>query len=180
MDPLHRPAGTLSRRHLLTRVFPAIVAVPTAAAALGGCSLLSRSTADAPDPIPGLADAARADAALAASIITADPGQRARLEPLRAARTTHAAALDRLLGRAPSAAVPAAVTAPATATPRPTAGSAPATGGARASKASLAQLHDALTASAAAATDAALVLPAEKVGTVASVAACCAAYAALL
>jgi hypothetical protein len=42
------------------------------------------------------------------------------------------------------------------------------------------QVHDAIAASAAAASDATLVLPPEKVGLVASVAACCATYAALL
>src|SRR5436305_14465687 len=86
VDPLHR----LTRRHVLTRVFPAVVAVPAVSAGLGGCSLFGTSAAGAPDPLPGLADAARADAARAASLITADPGLPRRLEPLRAARATHA------------------------------------------------------------------------------------------
>jgi hypothetical protein len=159
-------------------VFPAIVAVP-AVTTLGGCSLFGQSAAAAPDPLPGIADAARADAALAASVIAADPSLRARLEPLRAARAAHAAALDQMLGRPPSSAVPAAAAPPATPGARPTAG-APATGAARASKTGVTQLHDALVASAAAASDAALVLPTGKVGLVASVAACCSTYAALL
>jgi hypothetical protein len=157
-------------------VFPAIVAVPAVTAGLGGCSLLGQSAAGAPDPLPGLADAARADAALAASVIAADASLRGRVEPLRAARTAHAAALDRMLGRPPGTAVPA----PAVSTARPTTTAAPATGSARPAKAGVTQLHDALVASAAAAADAALGLPGEKVGLVASVAACCSAYAATL
>lgn len=179
MDPLHRPAhALLTRRHLLTRVFPAIVAVPAVTAALGGCSLIGGTAADPPDPLPGLADAARADAALAASLITADPSLRSRLEPLQSARAAHAAALDQMLGRPPGSAVPAAATSPATPAAGPT--SAPATGSARTSEAGVAQLHEALVASTAAAADAALALPTEKVGLVASVAACCSTYAALL
>ncbi len=183
MDPLPRRLGApLTRRHVLTRVFPAIVAVPAVTAGLGGCSLLGQSAAGAPDPLPGLADAARADAALAASVIAADASLRSRVEPLRAARTAHAAALDRMLGRPPGTAVPAPAVSTAPATARPTTGStaAPATGSARTSKPGVTQLHDALVASAAAAADAALGLPGEKVGLVASVAACCSAYAATL
>lgn len=179
MDPLPRRLGApLTRRHVLTRVFPAIVAVPAVTAGLGGCSLLGQSAAGAPDPLPGLADAARADAALVASVIAADASLRSRLEPLRAARAAHAAALDRMLGRPPGTAVPA----PAVSTARPTTGptAAPAPGGARSSKPAVTQLHDALVASGAAAADAALGLPGEKVGLVASVAACCSAYAATL
>lgn len=168
----HRPAGTaLTRRHVLTRVLPAVAVLP----ALGGCSLLGQGAASAPDPLPGLADAARADAALTSSVITADPSLRVRLEPLRAARTAHATAIDRMLGRPPGTPVPAAATATATST-----ATATTTAPARSGTPGVAQLHDALAASAAAAGDAALTLDADQVGLVASVAACCAAYAALV
>ncbi len=188
MDPLLRPSGPrLTRRHLLTRVLPAAVALP---AVVSGCSVFGQGSAKAPDPLPGLADGARADAALAAAAIAADPSLRGRLEPLRAARTTHAAELDRMLGRPPSTAVPAAPANPnatprsAAATSSPPSGTAPSgtapSGTARRDAPGVRQVHDAIAASAAAASEATLVLPAEKVGLVASVAACCSTYAALL
>ncbi|MGI5129074.1 hypothetical protein ACQEVB_19875 [Pseudonocardia sp. CA-107938] len=178
MDPLHRPFGSrLTRRHVLTRVLPAVVVLPTA---VSGCSL-GQNAAKAPDPLPGLADAARADAALAAAAIAADPTLKARLEPLRAARTTHAAELDRLLGRPPATGAAARTTAPAapsgTSSAKP---SATPSSTARRDAPGVREVHDAIAASAAAAADAAMVLPAEKVGLVASVAACCSTYAALL
>jgi hypothetical protein len=147
--------------------------------------VFGQSAAKAPDPLPGLADAARADATLAAAAIAADPSLRGRLEPLRAARTTHAAELDRMLGRPPSTAAPAAPANPsatprsAAATSTPPSGTAPS-GTAGRDAPGVRQVHDAITASAAAAAEAALVLPVEKVGLVASVAACCSTYAALL
>lgn len=180
MDPLLRPSGTpLTRRHLLTRVLPAAVVLPPA---VSGCSVFGQSAAKAPDPLPGLADAARADAALAAAAIAADPSLRGRLEPLRAARTTHAAELDRMLGRPPGTAAPANPTAAprsAAATSTPPSGTAPS-GTARRDAPGVRQVHDAIAASAAAAAEATLLLPTEKVGLVASVAACCSTYAALL
>ena len=69
-----------------------------------------------------LADAARADAALAAAVIAADPTVAARIDPLRAARTEHAAALDAEIvrvGGVPSTATPS--TAPAVGTAGPAA-----------------------------------------------------------
>ena len=191
MDPLHRPVSTrMTRRHVLTRVLPAVAVAP---AALSGCSVLGQSAAKAPDPLPGLADAARSDAALAAAAIAADPSLRARLEPLRAARATHAAALDRILGRPPATAGAGAPANPAPTSPVPTSPvptsaaprsapstSTPPSGTARRTSPGARDVHDAVAASAAAAAEAALALPAEKVGLVASVAACCSAYAALL
>jgi hypothetical protein len=141
--------------------------------------VFGQNAAKAPDPLPGLADAARADAALAAAAIAVDPSLRGRLEPLRAARATHAAELDRMLGRPPTTAAPASATPRSTAAAPPTSG-APPTGTARRDAPGVRQVHDAIAAAAAAASDAALVLPAEKVGLVASVAACCSTYAALL
>jgi hypothetical protein len=183
VDPLHRPSVTrVTRRHLLTRVFPAVAVLP---AAVGGCSVFGQSAAKAPDPVPALADAARSDAALAAAAIAADPSLRARLEPLRAARATHAAELDRILGRPPATAGPGAGgTAPSptsTSAPRSAAStSTPPSGTARRDNPGVREVHDAVAASATAASEAALVLAPEKVGLVASVAACCSTYAALL
>ncbi|MDN5860468.1 MAG: hypothetical protein L0H84_17830 [Pseudonocardia sp.] len=178
MDPLLRPAGVaLTRRDVLTRVVPVMAAVP-AVAALGGCSLLGKGAARTPDPLPALADAARADAALVTSVITTDPSLLARMEPLRAARLTHAAALDQVLGRPVDTGTP---TPPPRAAAASAAGNnATTTGAAGSSLAGVRRLHDAMIASAAAATAAALALPAEQVGLVASISACCSAYAALM
>jgi hypothetical protein len=158
-------------------MLPAAVVLP---AVVSGCSVFGQSSAKAPDPLPGLADAARADAALAAAAIAADPSLRGRLEPLRAARTTHAAELDRMLGRPPSTAVPAAPTGPSAPPRSAAATSIPPSGTARRDAPGVQQVHEAIAGSAAAAAEATLVLPAEKVGLVASVAACCSTYAALL
>ncbi len=149
--------GALSRRRLLAGM---LLAPP----ALAGCSLGSSTKDTAPDPLIALADAARADAALVAAVVTATPALAARLTPLRAARTDHAAALDAEVARlAPSA----------TATPTP-ARAAPA------AAATQAAVQASVLASGKAAAAAALSLPAERVGLVASVAACCATYAAVL
>ncbi len=148
---------SLSRRRLL-------VAVGIAPAVLGGCGFLGAAD-DGPDPLVALADAARADAALAAALVAAEPGLAERVDPLVAARTEHAAALDAEVLRLDPGAAPAAAS-PTSAPP-----AAPAT---------LAGLRAAIAASGAAAGDAALTLPAERVGLVAAVAACCATYAAVL
>ncbi|SHL27690.1 hypothetical protein SAMN05443637_12321 [Pseudonocardia thermophila] len=178
MDPLHRPGGTrLTRRCVLTRVLPALAALPAGTTALGGCSLLGQDNARQPDPLPGLADAARDDAALAAAAIAADASLRSRLEPLRAARLAHAAALDQLLGRPVNTDTAAA---PTTAAAAPTTTPAPGSRSSRGSGPGVREVHDAVAASASAAADAALTLPPDKVGLVASIAACCSAYAALL
>jgi len=139
--------GLTRRRVLALAALAPVVAACTAAGTDDG----------GPDPLPALADAARADAALAAAALTADPTLTGRLEPLRAARAEHAAALDVALGAPP---------APAAA--------APAAGG------DLAAVRVAVQASAAAAAAAVPDLPGERVGLVASIAACCATYAELL
>jgi hypothetical protein len=68
--------------------------------------------ADRPDPLIALADAARADAALAAAAVADTPALAARIDPLREARTEHAAAFDaevvRMGGGSRTAAPPAA------------------------------------------------------------------------
>ena len=117
-----------------------------------------------PDPLIALADAARADAALTVAVTTAKPELGEKLEPLRAARTEHAAALDAEVAKLdPSK---------ASATPAPP---PPPKG-----EATLPALKDALQASANAAALVALDLPVERVGLVASIAACCGTYSVVL
>lgn len=149
-------AGALSRR----RVLAALALAPVAVA---GCAL--DRTADGPDPLLALAAAARADAALAAAVVAADPALAERVDPLVAARTEHAAALDAEIARLAGEDAPAATTAAPTAPPV-------ATG--------LADLRAAVIASGEAAAAGALALPAERVGLVASISACCVTYGAVL
>jgi hypothetical protein len=141
------------------QVLAALLLAPAAIAGLGACSL---GTEPRVDPLVALADQARADAALAAAAVAAQPDLAARLEPLRVARTEHAAALDAEIARQDPDAPPPG--------PVPTPGP-PVT---------LATLREALQASGRSAGEVALDVPAERVGLVASVAACCAAYAAVL
>jgi hypothetical protein len=176
---------TLDRR----RVLRLALALPAAAALVSGCSGVTARRKE-PDPLVALADAARADAALAAAAVAADPGLSPRIEPLRAARAEHAAALDAevvRVGGAPGAAAPTSVgpaapptgaaQAPATAGTSP---SASASASVTARVVTLAQVRDAVAASQRGAADLVPGLPAERVGLVASVAACCAAYAEVL
>jgi hypothetical protein len=148
------------------RLFVGLLLVPPA---LAGCSIGARTAATAPtapDPLIALADAARADAALADAVIAADPTLAVRVQPLVDARTQHAAALDTEVARLdPERAPPTSAARP----PAPTS-----------SQPGLAQVRDAVLASGRAAADAALGLPAEQVGLVASIAACCHAYATVL
>jgi len=176
---------TLDRRGVLRLA----LALPAAAALVSGCSGVTARRKE-PDPLIALADAARADAALAAAAVAADPGLSARIEPLRAARAEHAAALDAevvRVGGAPGAAAPTSV-GPTAAPAAPPTGSAQAPGTAGTSPSAsvtarvvtLAQVRDAVAASQRGAADLVPGLPAERVGLVASVAACCAAYAEVL
>jgi hypothetical protein len=176
---------TLDRR----RVLRLALALPAAAALVSGCSGVTARRKE-PDPLVALADAARADAALAAAAVAADPGLSARIEPLRAARAEHAAALDAevvRVGGASGAAAPTSV-GPTAAPAAPPTGSAqtPGTAGTSPSASvtapvvTLAQVRDAVAASQRGAADLVPGLPAERVGLVASVAACCAAYAEVL
>ena len=166
-----RGAGTptvgvlVDRRRILQ-----LALVLPVAAGLGGCGAATDRRTDRPDPLVALADAARADAALAAAAVAADPALAARIDPLREARTEHAAALDAEVVRmgGPSA-VPTA--APPTAAPVTTT-AAPAV--------TLARVREAVAASHVGAAELVENLPAERVGLVASVAACCAAYAGVL
>ncbi|MBW0100478.1 hypothetical protein I4I73_31335 [Pseudonocardia sp. KRD-184] len=145
------------------RVLAALALAPVALSpvALTGCAA---ARDDGPDPLIGLADAARSDAALAAALVAADPDLAERVNPLVDARTAHAARLDAEIARL------AGDTAPAAAGPAP---AAPAV-------TDLPALRAAVTASGRTAAEAVLSLPAERVGLVASISACCATYAAVL
>jgi hypothetical protein len=179
-----RPPGLDRRRVLMLALL-----APVAAAGLGACSTGPSRTTKGPDPLVGLADAARADAALAAAAIASNPDLAARVDPLRAARTEHAAALDAEVVRAGGTPGSAAPTAAARTAAAPTA-AAPPSGAASADPTvaptgivetvSLARVREAVAASQRAAAQLVPDLPAERVGLVASVAACCATYAAVL
>ncbi|MHA6625970.1 hypothetical protein ACU61A_11100 [Pseudonocardia sichuanensis] len=150
------PRTAWSRRRLLA----ALLLVPPA---LAGCSLATGSGSDEPDPLIALADAARADAALAAAALAADPDLAESLRPLVDARTEHATALDAEVARLdPDRPTPGPPPPPAT--PQP----------------GLDDVRRAVLASAQTASEVALGLPAERIGLVASVAACCSTYAEVL
>jgi hypothetical protein len=153
------PSGPgISRRRLLAGV----LLLPPA---LAGCSLAGPAGPTGPDPLIALADAARADAALAIAAIAASPSLTGRVQPLIDARTAHAAALDAEVARLdPDHDGP---------TPIPTA--APVR-----QDPDLASVQEAVAASGRAAGEAAMTLPAERAGLVASVSACCTTYAATL
>jgi hypothetical protein len=138
--------------------------VPAGGAVLVGCT--SNSTASGgPDPLIALAQRARADADLAAAAITAAPALSDRLSPVRDARAEHAAALDAEVARLD----PAAASATRAAMP-PAAHTAPTRTAGR----------DALRGSATAAQQLLATLPTQRVGLVASVAACCTTYVEVL
>jgi hypothetical protein len=151
------PGPGIPRRRILV----GLLLVPPA---VSGCALGAASRPRAIDPLIALADAARADAALAAAAVTADAALTGRVQPLVEARTAHAAALDTEVRRLRPA------RAQTTPTPPP-----PVDG-----PVSLARVRAAARASADAAAAAALDLPVDRVGLVASIAACCAGYATVL
>jgi hypothetical protein len=161
--PTRAPA--VGRRRVLGLALLAPVAF-----GLGGCGT-GPDRAEGPDPLIALADAARADAALAAAAIAAGPDLRARLEPLQAARAEHATALDAEVVRAGGSPPSAPPTAPPDAAAAP-AGVTQVVG--------LARVREAVAASQRGAAQLVPDLPPERVGLVASVAACCATYAAVL
>ena len=155
------PRPGITRRRALAGL---LLALP----ALGACSLPG-GAAEPPDPLAALADAARADAALGAAAIETTTALAERLRPLVDARAQHAVALDaevarRDPARASTIAGPAAGR-PADGPPAPV---------------SLEQVRAAVQASGQAARTVALVQRAERVGLVASVAACCSAYGVAL
>ncbi|MBP2370040.1 hypothetical protein [Pseudonocardia parietis] len=152
--PRRHPVPSFTRRRVLVTAAAVVGASPVLAA----CSPGTRQEADATEALLALADAARMDAALAVAAVTGDPALAGRLEPLRAARMDHAAALDQAGGRAPGS-VPAPATPPS---------------------ADLAAVRDSVAASARTAGEIVPRASALQVGLVAEVAACCAAYAGVL
>jgi len=146
----------LTRRGLLA----ALLLVPPA---LAGCAPTPSGQAVVPDPLIALAAAARADAALAAAVIAATPAAAGRVGPVRDARAEHATALEAEVARQAGTTTAPAATPPAT---------------------TAAATVDALRRSVGAAGEAAgklaLTADAHRVGLVASVAACCTTYAAVL
>ncbi|WP_344024678.1 hypothetical protein [Pseudonocardia kongjuensis] len=144
----------LDRRRVLASV-AAVVALPPVLAA---CSPGTDRRADASEALLAMADAARRDAALAAAAVTSDPALAGRLEPLRAARLEHAAALDQAGGRPPGS-------APVPATPP---------------SADVAAVRDSVDGSARTAGEVVIEASALQAGLVAEVAACCAAYVVAL
>lgn len=151
----------MTRRRLLT----AALLTP----ALAACAPPRPTQAQAPDPLVALAAAARADAALAAAVITAAPRLAARVTPVRDARTEHAVALEAEVARQ------AGATGSATASASPVA-APPSVPGA----ASVERLRKAVGAAGSAAGEVARTADVRRVGLVASVAACCTTYAAAL
>jgi hypothetical protein len=149
-------AGALSRRRMLA----GLLLLPPAVA---GCALGRAAGPTGPDPLIALADAARADAALATAAVAADQGLAAALQPLVDARTQHAAALDAEIARLDPD------------RPTPTPSSPPS-----ATRPGRTEVQRAVLASGRAAGEVALGLPPERIGLVASVAACCSAYAEVL
>jgi hypothetical protein len=157
----------------------ALALLAPAAAGLAACSRGARR--DAPDPLIALAGAARADAALAAAALAADPGLRDRVEPLRAARAEHAAALEAEVVRAGGTLPSTAPGPPPTAPDGPPATGAPgASPSGTAAPVTLARVRESAAAAQQAAARLVPGLPADRVGLVAEVAACCAAYAEVL
>ena len=170
-------APTVDRRRVLVMALLA----PASAGGLAACTGGPDRRSPGPDPLIALADAARADAALAAGAIAANPDLTARVDPLRAARLEHAAALDAEVVRAggtPRGAAPAVPAAPSAAARPPTSSSTAPTG--VAPPVTLARVREAVAASQRGAAQLVPDLPSERVGLVASVAACCATYAAVL
>jgi hypothetical protein len=147
----------VSRRRAL-----AVLGLGAAVPVLAACT--TSAADEGPDPLIPLAERARADTALVTAAITAEPALTAQLDPLRSARADHADALqkeiDRLAGDAASTATPA---------PAP-----PATPVDRAA------VRDAVDAATREATGLVASVPSERAGLVGSIAACCAAYSAIL
>ncbi|MGD9529768.1 hypothetical protein [Pseudonocardia sp.] len=146
------------------QVLAAIVLAPIVSGGIGataGCGLFEDG---APDPLVPLAAQARADAALADAVAAdvAAGASTAQVREIVAARTAHADALDAEITRRSGGAAPAAPAAPP------------------AGAVTLVALRTALTGAGQDAARVVLDLPADRVGLVASVAACCSAHAAVL
>lgn len=153
-DAVHPATPGMSRRRVLTWC-AALAALPPVLAA---CGTGSDSGPGDAERLLALADQARADAALAVAAVTADPSLAGRLEPLRAARIEHAGALDAAGGRTG---------------PPPGPPPAPDT-------ADLAGVRQAVVSSARSAAEAVPQAPANTVGLLAEVSACCTTYGRVL
>jgi len=153
---------------------PVLLGFAAAAAAIPAAGLLAACGADEPDPLESLATRARSDAALIDSILNFGPlgaALSARLAPVADARRQHAVALGVELGETESA----------SADPSTGPSAAPASGSGRP------DADDALLRVRAALDDASrqagllvLTLPRPRAALVGSIAACCAAYRAVL
>ena len=152
------PGSGIPRRRALV----GLLLVPPA---LSGCALGGSATSRPTDPLIALADAARADAALTAAAIAADAALAERMQPLVDARTAHAAALDAEVQRLRPNRNPIHAGSDPARRRGGTAGPGPGGGPGRPP-----------TPPPAAALD----LPVDRVGLVASIAACCAGYATVL
>ncbi|MFP5023022.1 hypothetical protein [Pseudonocardia phyllosphaerae] len=149
-----RGGSVASRRQVLRIAATAVAATPL----LASCKSDSGGNNGSSEPLLGMADQARMDASMIAAAVTSDPKLAERLEPLRAARMEHATALDAAAGRTPGE-------APVPATPQ---------------RASLADVRDAVDASARTAGEVVNQAPAMQAGLVAEIAACCSTYAGIL
>ncbi|MCE3555041.1 hypothetical protein LWC33_26755 [Pseudonocardia sp. RS11V-5] len=160
--PPPRPAAPpLTRRRALSLGLAA-GGLGLAAPVLAGCAA---GSSDGPDPLIPLVTRARSDAALVTAVITADPSLTGQLDPLRSARSDHAATLEQEIARV----------AGTTASPTPAAApTAPQAG------ADLNAVRQAVADAAREAAGLVGTVPIARAGLVGSVAACCAAYTAVL
>jgi hypothetical protein len=133
-----------------------------AAPVLAGCA--ARSADAGPDPLIPLLTRARSDAALVTAVLTVEPSLTGRLDPLRSARSDHATALEQEIARVAGTATPVPVPAPATSQPG----------------VNLDAVRRAVADAAKEAAGLVGTVPNARAGLVGSVAACCAAYSAVL
>ncbi len=172
----------VSRRHLLLGSAALVVAAGSA-----GCGVLGDDRSDAqrspipsPDPLLGVARAARADAAAATQLAAVTPPQAVPLRTIAAERTAHAQTLDAEIARAAGTTVGGAgapsesvATTPAPVTPVTVTPGTVAPG-------TVAALRDSLQRNQGAAAELARSAPPYRAGLLGSVAAACAAGLAVL
>jgi hypothetical protein len=159
--PLPPAATRLTRRRALALGLAA-GGLGIAAPVLAGCA--AGSSDDGPDPLIPLVTRARSDAALVTAVITADPSLTGQLDPLRSARSDHATALEHEITRVAGTTAP--IPAPAPTTPQ--------------AGADLNAVRQAVADAAREAAGLVSSVPTARAGLVGSVAACCAAYSAVL
>lgn len=167
MSPPDDPGAwvpALPRRQLL-RAAALGLAVPALLAGVGGCGFGSE-----PDPLLALAATARADTALVEAAARTYSQLTARVTPVATARRAHAAALEQEITRLDAGHTPPSNTAGSPAAPRADAGPEAALNG----------VLQALAAAARQAADLVPGLPGHRAGLVGSIAACCAGYRAVL